>query len=482
VTTNFTQPTNNTDKNHVPLVPAPCNPMAVARQLMEERTLDGCRTLRRWRGGWMSYLGTRWAEIEATEVSAWLYEQLEHAEYLHLDPRTKTEEVRPWRPNRSKITNVLDTLTAVSHLPERVNTPSWQDGPALAAPGQLVACRNGLLDVSTRTLHPHTPTYFNLVAVPFDYHQHAPPPVRWLQFLRQLWPDDPNSITALRQYFGYVLSGRTDIHKIMLLVGPTRSGKGTIARVLESLVGEGNYQGPTLASLATNFGLAPLIGVPLAVVSDARLSAKDNTGQIVERLLSISGEDVLTIDRKYRECWTGKLPTRLLILSNELPRLGDASGAIANRFLILAMHNSFLGKEDIQLTGKLLVELPGILNWSLDGLQSLANTGSFTVPLSSDEAIIALHDLVSPISAFVRDRCEIGGQVVVDTLYRAWSRWATDNGHHVGSVHTFARDLRAVMPNLKVKQPRVNGIQVRHYAGVRLTSNDVTNRRPGTAA
>ena len=51
---------------------------------------------------------------------------------------------------------------------------------------------------------------------------------------------------------------------MLLLIGPTRAGKGVIARVLKALVGRGNYAGPTLASLGTNFGLSPLIGKPLA--------------------------------------------------------------------------------------------------------------------------------------------------------------------------------------------------------------------------
>ncbi|MFG2380324.1 hypothetical protein [Streptomyces avermitilis] len=52
----------------------------------------------------------------------------------------------------------------------------------------------------------------------------------------------------------------------MLIVGPSRSGKGTIARVLKELVGKENLAGPTLAGLGTNFGLSTLIGKPLAAV------------------------------------------------------------------------------------------------------------------------------------------------------------------------------------------------------------------------
>src|SRR5262249_12498728 len=152
---------------------------------------------------------------------------------------------------------------------------------------EFVSVANGLLHIHTRKLYDHNPALFNLTAVPFDYEHDVPEPTKWLTFLNELWPDDPESIAALQEFFGYVLSGRTDQHKILLLVGPLRGGKGTIARILKDLVGRGNYAGPTLTSLGANFGLAPLIGKSLAIVSDARLGGT-NTRQVVERLLSIS--------------------------------------------------------------------------------------------------------------------------------------------------------------------------------------------------
>jgi putative DNA primase/helicase len=289
--------------------------------------------------------------------------------------------------------------------------------------------------------------------------------------LDELWPDDPDQVAALQEYTGYLLSGRTDLHKILLLVGPTRAGKGVIGRVLTALVGKGNVAGPTLASLGTNFGLAPLLGRPLAVISDARLAGA-NTHQVVERLLSVSGEDTLTVDRKYREPWTGKLPTRFVVLTNELPRFGDASGAVAARFVVLLLRTSWLGRENPRLTGELLGELPGILGWALDGLDRLAARGGFTVPASTADAVLALQDLASPVAAFVRDRCTTGldHEVLVDDLYRAWRAWCEDNGRdRPGSKQTFGRDLRAVIPGLRVVRPRdERGEQVRYYVGVAI--------------
>lgn len=447
------------------LWPAPSEPMAVARVLAGQCRRDGCPTLRHWRGGWQGWQGTHWVELEDAAVRSWAYRRLEDAAYLD------DGDLKPWRPNRRRIGDLLDALAAAIHLPETIDPPAWLDGVHPVPAAEVVACGNGLLHVPTRKLLGPDCRFFTRVAVPFGYDPSAPQPARWLAFLDELWPSDPDQVAALQEYVGYLLSGRTDLHKILLLVGPTRAGKGVIGRVLAALVGKGNTAGRTLASLGTNFGLAPLLGRPLAIVSDARLAGA-NTHQVVERLLSVSGEDTLTVDRKYREPWTGKLPTRFVVLTNELPRFGDASGAIAARFVVLLLRTSWLGREDPRLTGELLAELPGILSWALDGLDRLAAQSAFTEPTSTADAVIALQDLASPVAAFVRDRCMTGldREVLVDELYRAWRGWCDDNGRdQPGSKQTFGRDLRAVVPGLRVVRPRdERGEQVRYYVGVGL--------------
>jgi putative DNA primase/helicase len=376
-------------------------------------------------------------------------------------------KLEPWSPNRHKIADLLHALAAVVHLGETVAMPTWLDGNTYD--GLIVSCQNGLLDIGSRSLVGHTPRFFNATSVPFDYDPHAGRPRQWLGFLAALWPTDRDSVAALQEWFGYVISGRLDLHKILLLVGPTRAGKGVTARILGALVGAENVAGPTLSSLNGDFGLAPLLGKTLAVVSDARLNGR-GAHVVVERLLSISGEDTLTVNRKFRDQWTGKLPTRLMLCSNELPQLGDASMAIAGRFVPLLLTQSWYGREDHDLESALRDELPAILNWALDGLERLTTKGRFTRPPGADEAMVALQDLASPVAAFVRDRCVRGAEheVAVDDLYAAWRAWAEDNGHVKSTKQVFGRDLRAAIPGLRVTRPRDGDTRVRAYSGVAL--------------
>ena len=369
-----------------PVFPPPSAPLDVARELYKQYLIgdDSMRTLLAWRGGWMDWETTHWSELDVAHLRSEIYNTLGEVDYKHPireKGATVGYEIRPWCPDKHKVANVIEAIAAIGHLSADIDPPSWIDlhSAAETNAGQVISCKNGLLDLSTRTIHAHTPALFNVVSVPFAYQTRRAAPIEWLDFLASVWPDDPDSVALLQEYVGYVLSGRTDMQKMLLLIGPTRSGKGTIARMLTALIGRGHVAGPTLASLGTNFGLSPLIGKPLAIVSDARLGDTPSH-TVVERLLSITGEDMLTVDRKFREPWSGKLPTRFVILSNELPKFKDSSGAIANRLLILQMTESFLGREDRTLDERLRGELPGILAWALEGLDRLVRNGRFTVP------------------------------------------------------------------------------------------------------
>jgi len=442
-------------------------PMRTA-ELFHATLPEGGRILH-WRGDFYGWDGTRYVIRDRIYIEQRLY-------YFMVECKTvkntkEGEEIVGFSPNTSKVNDVAHSLRAVCYadVPE---PQCWiEQFPGDPPAGEIIAFRNGFLHWPTRTMYPATDRLFVTSALEFDYDPHAAPATSWTTFLDGLWPDDPESIMALADMFGYLLTDDTSQQKMFMLIGPPRSGKGTILRVLESLVGYHNRVSPSLAGIGTQFGLQPLIGKRLAMISDARLSGKTDQQPIVENLLRISGEDALSIDRKNISAWTGKLPTRFVLASNELPAFSDASAALANRFMLFKFTQSFLGKEDMGLTGKLLKELPSIVLWALDGLERLQKRGYLLRPKSSQELADDMVEQTSPMSAFVAEKCIVGAGNGCDRddLFAVWKTWCSDQGRdHPGTKVSFGRQLSAAFPGIRRSQPREAGTRLNLYSGIRL--------------
>ena len=434
-------------------------PVQCAREFVKMLFLhDGVQTLRYYRGAFYEWRGTHYELCDADHLRSQLYQFLDAAVTFRRNGYVA------FNPTPHKVSAVLDALKSLVEENGKREQPFFMGPLDKAQTANLLAFKNGVFDIETRELSPHTALLFNVNCLPFDYDADASEAKEWRRFLLDLWPEDKEARITLAEIFGLMLTDDTSFQKIFMLVGPKRSGKGTIGRVLTALIGKDAVRAPTLNSLGSNFGVSPLIDTRVAIISDARMGAQNPA----ERLLSISGEDTQQVDRKYRDPWTGRLGVRFVILTNELPKIADSSGALASRYVVLTLTNSFLGKEDLDLTPRLLKELPGILNWALRGLDRLRKRGRFKMPESSLEAIRQLEDLASPVGAFVRDWCGVGPdkRVRVATLYDAYCKWCETEGHKSASNIVFGRNLRAVLP--RVHAPG-HGSQ-RRYEGVELSA------------
>ncbi len=432
----------------------------------KHRTLHYCSDLF-WR-----WDGVRYIELSQIGMRQKIYGFLRDAKDIN------SGKLENFNPTKFKVDQIVDALRAICHHDHHPSSGAiWLDDRESPNPQYLISFQNGLLNVKDWlekpqvSLMPHTPLLMNVNSLTFDFDSKAAEPQEWLRFLESIWPGDPESQQTLQESTGYFLIHDTRFHKILLIIGPPRSGKGTIGRCLMELLGSFNVIGPTLSSIAGEFGLQPFLNKMLALISDARLSSKGNNSIIIERLLSISGEDPLTINRKHLPALTVQLPTRIMMMSNEIPDMRDASGALAKRYVVLTLTKSWLGKEDTALLDRLRAELPGILLWALQGLSRLQSRGKFIQPKSSVQTIEELEAMTSPIKAFFAERCEFKLHAIttVADLFAAWQSWCDSTGYpHSGNVQSFGRNLRAAFPEIEKTRPQEDQTRERCYKGIGL--------------
>lgn len=485
------------------------DPHRLARSFADRHLRDGQRTLARWREDYYRWRGS-WGKLPEADLDAAIARHCRamfvgdlprrRAEAEAAKTSGKGESSKP--PKIYPVTgpvraNVRINLAGIVNVDDAgVEPPFWLPGGDLDLdPDDLVAAPNGLFDLDAIAAGrgpcaAPTPLLFTTSAVGFPIVMNPPRPELWLRSLDQWFDGDTDSVAALQEWCGYLLAGRTNLHKLLFLVGPRRSGKGSVLRVLVSLLGSANVASTTFAALGESFGMENLLGKRLALIPDARLSGRTDTATVVERLLSISGEDAQGVNRKNRSKLTTRLRCRFVLASNEIPRLPDAAGAVESRFHVLNMPNSWLGREDLHLGEKLAAELRGILRWAAEGWVRLRKQGMrFTQSAASESHHRELADLSSPIKAFVRQACETGPEFVteIQVLFKAWQRWNQQRRREVPPAQTFGRDLKTAFPTVTVGQARNAGTRARVYRGIGLRpegewGDDPPPARNGTRA
>ena len=416
------------------------------------------------------YAGTHYEIIEEATVRSKVYAFLDKCKKAG-----KQGSLAPFNPSPATVSGALDAIKSIVHLANHPNTkpPIWLEDYTHTKPAasKLVSLKNGIFHLEDSILIPHSLGFFTQNSLPFEYNQAATCPT-WDNFLQSVWPDDQESIDTLQEMFGYILSGDTRQQKFFNIIGPRRSGKGTINKVLVALLGQHNTVAPELGELCDTFGLQPWLGKLLASFTDARAPER-NRSAVVSQLLRIVGGDTITVNRKNKEAWNGYLPTRLVIYSNEVLQLTENSNALTGRMIVLKMTKSFFNKEDTDLSHKLEQELGGIFNWAMDGLKRrITRGGHFIQPQSGKEYLDLMAELGNPIGTFVEDALVFAPDTLTrkEDVFACYKHWALKKSMAPGTEQAFKRRFLAATQEQYVRSDlvRMNGERVNVYLGIKL--------------
>ena len=416
------------------------------------------------------YANTHYEVIEEATVRSKVYAFLDKCKKAG-----KQGALVPFNPSPASVSGAIDAIKSIVHLANHPNTkpPIWLEAYADSKPSasKLISLQNGIFHLEDSILLPHSLGFFTQNSLPFAYDPSASCPT-WDAFLSSVWQDDQESIECLQEMFGYILSGDTRQQKFFNIIGPRRSGKGTINKVLVSLLGQHNTVAPELGELCDTFGLQPWLGKLLASFTDARAPER-NRSAVVSQLLRIVGGDTITVNRKNKEAWNGYLPTRLVIYSNEVLQLTENSNALTGRMIVLKMTKSFFNKEDTDLSHKLEQELSGIFNWAMAGLKRrIARGGHFVQPTSGKEYLDLMAELGNPIGSFCEDALVFTPRASVrkEDVFSAYKHWALKKSMAPGTEQAFKRRFLAATQEYCVRSEQVqsNGERMNVYVGVQF--------------
>lgn len=304
---------------------------------------------------------------------------------------------------------------------------------------------NGIVDLKTGKLQPHDRELgiTKITNIMFDESAKCP---EWLSFLEQIFQGDKELIEYMQRLIGYSLTGEISEQIMVFLIGGGSNGKSTFINTIKDLMGEYGKQAKSDTFIkkketGANNDIARLVGSRFV----SAIESEDGE-QLSEAFVKqiTGGEPVLA--RFLRQEYFEFIPEfKVFFTTNHKPVIKGVDEGIWRRIRLIPF-NLQLPKEkrDKKLPEKLSLEMPGILNWAIEGCLKWQQMG-LNEPRIVMKATGDYKDEMDILGPFMFERCykQDGMKIEAKELYEVYSNWCYKNGEHQLKNRAFYRILES---------------------------------------
>ena len=351
---------------------------------------------------------------------------------------------------------------ALDHI--RGRTMITQDD--IGGPAGYVAAENCVIDLDAGEGRDHGPEYRFLSRLGCAYDPDADAP-RFRAFLKQVVPKESDR-KKLQEYAGYTLMHwALPHHKALFLVGPTASGKSTFLDTINAMLGEDTVASLTPQQLTgERFSGAELFEKWANIRNDIPAATVENTGMFKE----IIGGDPMKAERKRKDPFMFEPTAKHLFAANELPSTETDDEAFYRRILLVPFPETVpVAERDKHLDDKLQAELPGVLNWALQGYDRLQQQGGFTADRTPGQTQETWQKWADSVSRFEKAALTEGDDAIAKSdVYAAYLEYCRQEGIPSDTQHSMTRSLK--QQGYEDGRTYVDGEQQRVFLQTRLSS------------
>jgi putative DNA primase/helicase len=335
---------------------------------------------------------------------------------------------------------------------------------------RYINLRNGLFDLETMEFIPeHDPSLYFTTQLDFDYDPDAECPTfrRYLKssLVKPGSTENDYSLTMLvQEALAYSMTARTDLKSSFWLVGQKDSGKSTFIALIKAMMGD-LHTTIDLTQLGVNrFLLAGIAGKRVLTFTEA--SSSTMLPDALYKALT-GGSDEIYADVKNRDPITFRPEAKVWWAMNEMPRVGDRSGATTRRIVIIPFNRSIPASERIlNLEDRLMAERSGIFNALIPMLKRVTAQGGFD-RCEQSEALLQEYIMENDTEATFLEECaerHESYRTRSSELYKCYAGWCIANGFKAKNSNQIAKDWRRL------------GLMFQHsngswWHGVKVTAN-----------
>lgn len=333
--------------------------------------------------------------------------------------------------------------------------------------------QNGVLDLNTMTLSPHTPENGFRYVLDFNYDPKARAP-KFQKFLGEIMNEREDLIKVLLEFAGYAFANEECwAEKALIMIGEGSNGKSTLIYILKYLAGKNNSSALSMKDLNGDAARNMMEGKLFNVGEETPTSSMMDSS-LVKNL--VSGGDV-TVKVLYKQPYSIVNKTKLIFACNELPRTKDTTRGYLRKLIIVPFEREFEGAAKNPFIRKeLLEELPGIFNMVREGAERLKNQKAFTESQEIDRQVEDYRTDLDTCKAWFDDCVKENllppgndPKVALSALYGSYSQYCESCGEKPEPRHVLGRRLKKHLPNYKERHGRtiIKGKKETTFSGIK---------------
>jgi P4 family phage/plasmid primase-like protien len=280
----------------------------------------------------------------------------------------------------------------------------FEDADNVNKDKEILNLTNGLYNLRTGILIPHTKDYLSTIRIGAAYNPEADCP-KFKDFLSEVLEDE--LVPVIQEIFGYIFSNYNAAQKAFIFFGVPRSGKSTLIKIIEALIGLQNCSHITLQGLNDRFSPSELYGKLLNTFSDLPSTPIEGASMFK----SVVSGDAITVERKNRDSFSFIPTIKLLFSTNAMPQnINEKNDGFYRRLLIIRFLKQVeTGKIITDLAEQLKDENDGIFLWGIKGLRRLINNNfQFSSASAIDEEVGKYKLNQNSALLFVDEECQLG--------------------------------------------------------------------------
>ncbi len=328
------------------------------------------------------------------------------------------------------------------------------------ADANLIAFKNGILDIITGEMKPFDPNIIITNKIPYSYNLTAYNELGD-KTLNKLACNDPQIRALLEECIGYCFYRRNELSKAFVLTGDKSNGKSTFLDMVRNVLGENNCAALDLAELDERFSVASMAG-KLANIGDD-ISDDFLQGRSVAMFKKIvSGNEIKAEVKNNPTIFFLRPYVKLLFSANDIPRMKDKTGAVLRRLVIIPF-NAIFSKDDPDYDPYIIWKLRDesvmeyLCRLGVEGLRRVLEAKDFTTSTKVQKELTDYEVQNNPILLFLQDFDikDILNQPTKD-IHKAYRVFCIENGFSEMTLSNFTKELHRRL-GLEVKRMRING-------------------------